>query len=133
MTVEELIAGSGSTYLFHYTDGLRARMIIDLRVFATGPSAVHGVGVYATDIPPEDADTIDEVIIRCFGGDATPAEVDHAVAVRVSAAAGAFEQTSDPDEWLLPTGKLEVVALDGFYVATARFVNGDWEIIDDEE
>jgi len=30
----------------------------------------HGVGVYATDIPPEDGATIDEVIIRCFGGDA---------------------------------------------------------------
>lgn len=132
MTFDDLRAGAGSTYLFHYTDEIRADLIVESRIFATGPSAVHGVGVYATDIAPVDEETLEDVIVRCFGGDAIPAEVDHAIAVRVSSGGRLFKQTSNPDEWVLPTQKLEVVSLDGFYVAATRFDGTGWEIFDDE-
>jgi hypothetical protein len=42
-----------------------------------------------------------------------------------------FEQTEDPCQWMLPTGKLEVVHIEGIYVATAQFTGSHWMIIND--
>jgi hypothetical protein len=46
---------------------------------SSGPRAARGFGIYATDIPPVGEQTIDEVIVNCFRGDATPPEVSHAL------------------------------------------------------
>lgn len=133
MTLEELQAGAGREFLFHYTDAIRADAIIEERCFVSGPRAARGFGIYATDIAPVGAETIDEVIVHCFRGDATPPEVSHAIAVRRSSGGLRFARTDDPYQWVLPTGKLELVHIDGIYVATAAFTGSGWEIIDAQE
>jgi hypothetical protein len=126
----ELQAGVGDEFLFHYTDAARADAIIEERCFVSGAGVARGFGIYATDIAPSGAETIEDVIVHCFGGDATPAEVSHAVTVRLAVSDLRFEQTDDPYQWVLPTGKLEVVHIEGIYVATAQFAGSRWEIID---
>lgn len=58
--------------------------------------------------------------------------LSHAVAVRRSAGDLKFEQTDDPYQWALPTGKLELVHIEEIYVATAQFTGGRWLIIDED-
>jgi hypothetical protein len=132
VTLEELRARAETELLFHYTDAIRADAIIDERLFVSGPRAARGFGIYATDIAPVSAETIDEVIVHCFRGDATPPEVSHGIAVRRSSGGFRFEQTDDPYQWVLPTGKLELVHIEGIYVATVAFTGSRWEIIDSE-
>ena len=96
MTLEQLQAATGRELLFHYTDDVRADAIIEEQCFVSGPGVARGLGIYATDIAPSGVETIEDVIVHCFGGDATPAEVSHAVAVRRSAGDLRFEQTDDP-------------------------------------
>ena len=43
-----------------------------------------------------------------------------------------FEQTDDPYQWVLPTGKLELVHIEGIYVATVQFTGRRWVVIDDD-
>jgi hypothetical protein len=133
VTLEELHAGAGTDFLFHYTDAIRADAIIEERFFVSGPRAARGFGIYATHIAPIGEETIDEVIVNCFRGDATPAEVNHAIAVRRSSGGLRFERTDDPYQWVLPTGRLELVHIEGIYVAAVAFSGGRWEIIDAED
>jgi len=100
------------------------------RCFVSGPGVARGLGIYATDIAPLGVETIEDVIVQCFRGEATPAEVSHAVAVRRSAGDLQFEQTDDPYQWGLSTGKLEMVHIEGIYVATVQFDGSRWSIID---
>jgi hypothetical protein len=131
MTLDEFESGAGDLYLFHYTDAAAADLIIDSLFFSTGAIGRCGHGVYATDIPPRDADTIDDVITNCFNGRATPAEVDHVIVVNREGGGYEFTPCPDPYEWVLPTdASLEPVFLDAFYVAAARFDGSSWEIID---
>jgi hypothetical protein len=92
----------------------------------------RGLGIYATDIAPSGVETIEDVIVHCFRGEASPAEVSHAVVVRRSAGDLQFEQTDDPYQWVLPTGKLELVHIEGIYVATAQFTGSRWSILDED-
>lgn len=133
VTLEELQAGAGTEFLFHYTDAIRADAIIEERCFVSGPRAARGFGIYATDIAPAGAETIDEVIVNCFRGDSTPPEVNHAIALRRSSGRLRFERTDDPYQWVLLTGKLELVHIEGIYVAAVAFSGDRWEIIDAEE
>lgn len=133
MELDELQAGAGRDFLFHYTDAIRADAIIEERLFVSGPRAARGFGIYATDIAPASAETIDEVIVHCFRGDATPPEVNHAIALRRSSGGIRFERTDDPYQWVLPTGKLELVHIEGIYVATAVFTGSGWKIADEQE
>jgi hypothetical protein len=130
VTLEELQAGAGTEFLFHYTDAIRADAIIEERCFVSGPRAARGFGIYATHIAPVGEETIDEVIVNCFRGDATPPEVSHAIAVRRSSGTLRFVPTDDPYQWVLPTGRLELVQIDGIYVAAVAFSGRRWEIID---
>jgi hypothetical protein len=132
VTLGQLQAGAGHEFLFHYTDSARADAIIEERCFVSGPGVARGFGIYATDIMPSGAETIEDVIVHCFGGDATPAEVSHAVAVRRASGELQFEQTDDPYQWVLPTGKLELVHIEGIYVATAQFTGSRWVVIDQD-
>jgi hypothetical protein len=133
VTADELRRGAGSRFVFHYTDAAKADAIITDRLFVAGPSGAHGFGVYATDIAPVNGETLEDVIVHCFGGDAQPIEVNHAIAIRISAPGRQFERTADPYQWVLPTGRLELVYLEGFYVATLEFDGRDWSILDEEE
>jgi hypothetical protein len=132
MRLEELQVGAGSAFLFHYTDAIRADAIIEQRCFVSGPRAARGFGIYATHIAPVGEETIEEVIVNCFRGDATPPEVSHAIAVRRSSGRLRFERTDDPYQWVLPTRRLELVHIEGIYVAAIAFSSGHWEIIDVE-
>jgi len=133
VTLAELQAGAGTKFLFHYTDAIRADAIIEERFFVSGPRAARGFGIYATDIVPVGEETIDEVIVNCFRGDATPPEVSHAIAVRRSSGRLRFERTDDPYQWVLPTGRLELVHIEGIYVAAVAFSRSRWEIIHVED
>jgi hypothetical protein len=133
VTLEELQAGAGTEFLFHYTDAIRADAIIEERCFVSGPRAARGFGIYATHIAPLGEEAIEEVIVNCFGGDATPPEVNHAIAVRRSSGRLRFEQTDDPYQWVLPTGRLELVHIEGIYVAAVAFSGDRWKIIDIED
>jgi hypothetical protein len=75
-------------------------------------------------------ETIDEVIVSSFRGDATPLEVSNAIAVRRSSGGLRFERTDDPYQWVLPTGRLELVHIEGIYVAAVAFGGGRWGILD---
>ncbi len=130
MTLEELQAGAGTEFLFHYTDAIRADAIIEERCFISGPRAARGFGIYATHLAPVGEETIEEVIVNCFRGDATPPEVNHAIAVRRSNGGLRFERTDDPYQWVLPTGRLELLHIEGIYVAAVAFSSGRWKIID---
>jgi hypothetical protein len=57
-------------------------------------------------------------------------QVSHAVVVWRSAGGLRFEQTDDPYQWVLPTGKLELVHIEGIYVATVQCTGSRWRIID---
>ena len=59
--------------------------------------------------------------------------MNHAVAVRISALGNHFKRTIDPYQWVLPTAQLELVYLEGFYVATREFSGRDWLIVDQEK
>jgi hypothetical protein len=133
VTVGDLQAGAGSEFPFHYTDAVRADAIIEERYFVSGPRAARGFGIYATDIAPSGEETIDDVIVHCFRGDATPPEVSHAIAVRCVSGSLRFERTDDPYQWVLPTGKLELVHIEGMYVAAVAFTGGSWVIVDEEQ
>ena len=61
MTLQELQAGAGTEFLFHYTDAIRADAIIEQRCFVSGPRAARGFGIYATDIAPVGTETIEDV------------------------------------------------------------------------
>jgi hypothetical protein len=130
MTLEELQRGARTRFLFHYTDAASADMIMEHGIFVSGPHARHGVGIYATDIAPEDESTLDDVITECFDGSRLRAQVDHAVAVHRSSAECEFKQTSDPYQWLLTTGKLVPLVVPEIYVATAMWDGRRWRIID---
>jgi DNA-binding transcriptional ArsR family regulator len=73
-------------------------------VLVSGPGVARGLGIYATDIAPLGVETIEDVIVHCFRGEATPAEVSHAVAARRSAGDLQFEQTDDPYQWFCLRG-----------------------------
>jgi hypothetical protein len=130
MALDGVQAGAGGGLLFHYTDAIRADAIIEERIFVTGPGVARGFGIYATDIVPTGPETIDEVIVNCFRGDATPPEVNHAIALRRSHGDLQFEPTDDPYQWVLPTAKLELVHIEGIYVAAVAFTGRAWELID---
>lgn len=132
MNAAELCRGAGRNFLFHYTDAVKADLIIEDRLFVAGPRAAHGYGVYATDIAPVDGQTIDDVIVNCFRGDATPPEVDHAIVLRIASGERRFEPTTDPYQWVLSTGRLELVHLEDFYVAAMRFDGRAWTVIDED-
>lgn len=70
--------------------------------------------------------------MHCFRGDATPPEVSHAIVVRRSSGELHFERTDDPYQWVLPTGRLALVHIEGIYVAAVAFSGGRWEIIDEQ-
>jgi hypothetical protein len=91
VTLDDLQQGAGGRYLFHYTDAAAADLIIEDMLFSTGALGRCGHGVYATDIPPVDAGTIDDVITNCYDGRATPVEV---VSGRL--------RPGPPKEWLAP-------------------------------
>lgn len=132
VTLEELQAGAGQELLFHYTDATRADAIIEERCFVSGAGVARGFGIYATSIAPVNAETIDDIIVHCFRGEAMAAEVSHAIVVRRKGANFAFEVTDDPYQWVLPTGLLELVSVEGIYVATLALTGDGWEIIDQE-
>lgn len=72
VTLRQLQASAGDEFLFHYTDAARADAIIEERCFVSGSGVARGLGIYATDIAPSGMETIEDVIVHCFGGDATP-------------------------------------------------------------
>jgi hypothetical protein len=99
-------------------------------VLRSGPAVARGFVIYATDIAPSGVETIEDIIVHCFGGDATAADVSHAVAVRRSSGGLQFEQTDDPYQWVLPTRKLEIVHIEWIFVAAVQFTGSRSVIID---
>jgi hypothetical protein len=129
-TLTDLEAGAGSKFLFHYTHAAAARGMREEGFIASGTRAAYGIGIYATQLPPLDAGTIDDVIANCFFGDALPFEVHHAIVLRPSAGDRAFVECGDGYQWILPTAKLELVYLADFYLGALLWNGSQWEIYD---
>jgi hypothetical protein len=133
MTFDDLYRGAGREYLFHYTDAAGADLAIEHSIFISGTEARHGVGIYATDIAPVDESTLHEVNTECFDGTRSPARLDHAIVVLREAGSYKFEQTIDPAQWLLSTGKLERVVIQEIYVGAVIWSGkrGRWDVLDE--
>jgi hypothetical protein len=127
VTLDDLIRGARADFLFHYTDAISADDIVEWGCFETGPGA-YGPGLYATDIAPEGPDTIEDVINKCFYGNAIPAEVNNAIAVLRESPHGVFKPASDSYHWVLDTPILGLVQLDRLYVARVVFDGRVWEV-----
>ena len=84
MTIDDLILAAGLSIVFHYTNVQVGEWIVEDRLFATGGGAVYGTGLYATHIAPEDAQSVETIIVHCFGGDATPPEVSYGIALAIT-------------------------------------------------
>lgn len=132
LTLKELQAGAGTEFLFHYTDTIRADAIIEERCFVSGPRTARGFGIYATEIAPVDEETIDEIIVNLLPRRRNAAGGQPCDCSSSSSGGLRFEPTDDPYQWVLPTGKLELVHIEGIYVAAVAFIGGRWEIIDAE-
>jgi hypothetical protein len=65
----ETFREEGGHYLYHYTESHLALAIAETGVFEVGGGAQYGVGLYATDLRPEEASE-EEIQAICFEGEA---------------------------------------------------------------
>ena len=114
---------------FHYCSEQRARTIAmdDVPVFWVGDGGSRfGWGLYATDIEPEDFDTIDEVNAECFAGTRTPPELSFVLVFR----AGPPFERMDTAEWLIDAGAPnEPVEIDALIVEICHWDGATWNQI----
>ena len=115
--------------LFHYCSERAATDILDAEppYFLVGPGSAHGWGMYATDIEPVDATSIDDVSTHCFAGQATAAELSHVLVLHPANAVDRFEQTSNPYEWMiLRDAPAAIVELETLLIEACRFDGAAW-------
>ena len=107
--------------------------IVEDRLFATGPSAAFGTGLYATHIAPEDAESVEAVIVHCCGGDATPPEVSYGIALAITDGLRAFVQVGDGWQWVLPTPKLGQLDIETLFRGAVLWDGRDWRLVHEAE
>jgi hypothetical protein len=127
------MAGTGetnwpSTCLFHYTDRLNAEDIAEDGYFEVGTGAQFGFGLYATDLPPEDASP-EEIRAVCFEGDASKSAFNGLI---VLIGDDPFQRFVEVDRrvFLLPAeeGVGELIQLQEILIATGIRIRGRWEL-----
>jgi len=130
------VAGQALDYLFHYTSEDAARSIIDDETdgfglyFTVGTGNWHGHGMYATDIGPVDATSMDDVNAYCFGGGATYAELNYVLTLMPYNAEHRFAQTANPYEWIISVPQaLEVIRLETLLTEIQRFDGAGWTTV----
>jgi hypothetical protein len=86
-----------------------------------------GVGVYATDIAPEDAATPAHVSRVCFDGAREVAALDHVFVLHRASKEHVFNQCA-PHQWLATTDDL-TLDLDALVVELRWLYGDDWQTI----
>lgn len=124
----ELWQDDGGAYLYHYTEAGYARQIAADEHFLIGDGAVFGPGLYATDLPPDDAHP-DRIRDVCFGGDAPHIAFD---GVLVLFADDPFTTFEEVDEQVFVHRAAEMgdlIPLHSILVAVGqRKIGANWEI-----
>ena len=129
------MAGTGETNwpsncLFHYTDRINAEDIAADGCFEVGTGAQFGFGLYATDLPPEEASP-EEIRAICFEGDARDNVFDGCIVLLSDDPSHRFVEV-DPRVFLLPAkeGVGELVQLQRILIVTGiRTRSNRWELI----
>jgi len=126
---DELWRDEGGEYLFHYTEARLARQIAEDEHFLVGTGALHGPGLYATDLMPLEA-TPEEIRAICFGGDAASLAFDGVLVLLADDPLTPFERV-EPRVHLLnaPEGIGEVIPLHSLLIGVGwREASGIWTI-----
>jgi hypothetical protein len=97
-------------------------------LFATGVGAVYGAGLYATHIAPEDAESVETIIVHCFGGDATPPEVSYGIALAITDGHRSFVEVGDGWQWMLPTPNLGYLAIETMFCGAVLWDGREWRL-----
>jgi hypothetical protein len=116
----------GRPYLFHYTEAEDAVAIAADGYFQVGSGANFGLGLYATDLSPEEADP-EEIQAVCFEGDALGKAFDGFLVLRRDYPPAQFIEV-DRRVFLLPAreGLGETISLQGLMVSTGSRVGNRW-------
>jgi hypothetical protein len=118
--------------LYHYCSERAAADIIaeEPPYFVSGGGSHHGWGMYATDIEPVDAGSIEEVSTSCFAGEAIAAELSHVLVVRGASEAQPFQRTSNSHEWIIDcAAPLELVWLEDLLIEVLRWDGRAWVLV----
>ena len=118
--------------LFHYCSERAATDILaeEPPYFLVGTGSSYGWGMYATDMEPVDATTIDDVSTHCFAGQATAAEFSHVLLLHPANAVDRFEQTANPYEWmLLRDAPGAIIDLETLLFEARRLDGSAWTVI----
>lgn len=115
-------------YLFHYTDRVNVEDIAADGYFEVGTGAQFGFGLYATDLPPEEAGP-EEIRAVCFEGDARDNAFDGFIALLGDIPSHRFIEV-DRRVFLLPAeeGMGELIQLQGILIATGIRIRDHWDV-----
>jgi len=118
--------------LYHYLSERAARDIIEDEpppYFLVGAGSHHGWGMYATDIEPVDAATMDQVSTECFAGLAGQAELNYVLVLHRSNAETSFQRVA-PSEWVLGENVPgEIIELETLLVEVRRWDGEQWTVL----
>jgi hypothetical protein len=117
-----------SNCLFHYTDKVNVEEIAEDGYFRVGTGAQFGFGLYATDLPPEEA-SLEEIRAVCFEGDAADNIFDGLIVLLQDDPSYPFVEV-DRRVFLLPAeeGAGELIPLQQILIATGtRLRSGRWK------
>ena len=129
MTIDDLVREAGRSIVFHYTNVQLGEWIVEDRLFATGVGAVYGTGLYATHVAPEDAQSIETIIVHCFGGDATPPEVSFGIALAITDGHRSFVEVGDGWQWVVPTPKLGHLDIETLFRGAVLWDGLEWRLV----
>ncbi len=87
----EFFREEGVGYLYHYTESHLALAIAESAIFEVGGGAQYGVGLYATDLAPEEASD-EEIQAICFEGEAARNAFSGVLVLLAGDPAFAFEE-----------------------------------------
>lgn len=129
---EEKWEDEGAVYRFHYTEVRLAQQIAEDEVFQVGGGANFGPGLYATDLPPEEASP-EEIRAICFAGDAAENALNGVLVLLGDDPQTPFESIEGEKRvFRVPADEVgEVIPIESILVGVGwrREGGGGWEIL----
>jgi hypothetical protein len=118
--------------LYHYCSEQAATDMIEDEpppYFLVGAGSNYGWGMYATDIEPVDAASMDQVSTECFAGRASRAELSHVLVLHRCNAEGCFERVAAA-EWVRgQDGPGEMIDLETLVIEVRRWDGRTWSVL----
>ena len=116
-------------YVYRYTSASLAQELIETQLYWTTDRAHYGYGMYATDIPPEDRSTLEEVMEHCYAGEMTEVELQWCLHLWRKTGTSEelwFEEVA-PHNFLIPRdGPGERVELYAMLAGASRWTGTEW-------